>query len=616
MAENGQTGLNPVSVLGMGQCGSNIAFDLSIEIDPLAPFAPPLAGLAKINISLPAIDFSKMFRRNSPDSSRPFYADHDFYIGDMNVANESYNKGLKISAIRDFLLTSPTGSYEELLSTPEVREIPFNNADKDIFDAVKKNPSYVANVELLSFRRADSEDFYRDGAGGLQFISEYLAVHDSDLYSKIKQRDDGTMIGVFSAGGGTGAGSVFGILSKYKRDSARYTLGLCVLPARNEGDSSKRAGRFLARYLSTSKPERFDTLLLFSNYAAMTVASDYTQDLDEAHTTALAAVNRYLTRFTYYYSILNRPSTRPLLSKVFDPADGRSVLCDPSFVGFSVGESGDSYDPSDLFLRAFSPAHFESGYMRGLGVSFGSEGEIYKQIHSLLRQIFAGVRERKPVEDAVAELTKVTKFYKTLKRLLVFFFVQEDALATRITDVQNALSKFVDSLTGGKVTISLMAYSGRHVRENCVMVLCSGGLTLELHQSFLAYIKEAFFSSDDERFRLFSKSFMGVLASCHAPLTSNKFAEKKEEVSALLSEYIKEDVEIFTEGQWGSIAARPSFRALVDSEEFEAFRVGKADLIEAGKALIDLARVPQVEQDISEEFEEALDEFLSQGSKE
>jgi hypothetical protein len=605
------TELNPVSVLGMGACGSNIAFDLSLEIDPLAPFAPQLSGLATLKLSLTDIDFTRIFRKRTKDSS-PFYAHNDFYIGDMNIANESYNRGLKISAIREFLQDHPVGSYEELIET-SAKELSFSEADKEIFDIIKRNPNAAANVELLSFRKAEGDEYYRDGAGGLQFISEYLAVHDDALYSKIKQRRDGTMVGIFSAGGGTGAGSVFGLLSKYKRDSARYTLGLCILPGRNEGDSDRRAGRFLTRYLSTPKANRFDTLLLFSNYAAMTVAPDFTKDLSEAHTTALAAVNRYLTRFTYYYSIVNHPSTQAHLNKVFDPADGRSYLYDPSFVGLGVGKEGDSYDPSDLFLRSFSPAHFEGGQMQGLGVSFGGEKEDYRRIGVLLRQIFKATREGGTLDELVADISDLTPFYKTLKRLLIFFYVSDHSFAIQITSIANDITRFVNVLTGGDVKISLMAYSGRHVRENCVKVLCSGGLTLELHDSFLSYVREAFFPTDDNQYREFSRKFLDLLAACHAPLTGNQAEEKKKLVGALIEEAIGAEVETFTEGQRGAIDARPSFRKMVDSEEFEEFRLRREHLIEAARTLIDLARMPQVEGTAFSQFKRNKNKVQEQG---
>ena len=146
--------------------------------------------------------------------------------------------------------------FEQFLEAAKVSypHLSFSLADKEIFQqAIGRSQSQV-KITPLVFEDADGSAFV-DGSGGLQFISEYLASTNRSMFSRVAGRDNGTLIGVFAAGGGTGAGAVLGALSTYKRTHNGFTAGRChsSRPARDRGTS---AGGTLPCPLSQQRPGR------------------------------------------------------------------------------------------------------------------------------------------------------------------------------------------------------------------------------------------------------------------------------------------------------------------------------------------------------------------------
>jgi len=577
---------NPISVLGMGQCGGNITFELTLEIDPLTIISPEMTGLIKVKIG-----FSKVLEYiRSRNGNSSFYQGNDYYIGDTNIANESYNLGIKISEIVDFIKRNPNDDFVHFLkekSENNPYNLVYRERDRELFNELKKKK----NIQLkhLSFKRTKTDGFFADGAGGLQFISEYLADNDTELFEKIAKREEGTLIGIFSAGGGTGAGSVLSLLSKYKRKYSRYTLGLSILPGVNEGDASIRAGRFLTRYLGTDGTERFDTLLLFSNKAASTVLENYEW---EENVSSYKIINEFLTRFLYYYTLINRPTTKGI-TKVFDPSDARANLSKPGFVGFSSLKKETKYDPVELFINAISPPFMQNNKMQGLGVYFGNDFGKYEKIRSVLYEIFnqKSFDERK---TAVDRLNNLTGFYKTIKSIYFFYFISENSSDRDIQKIQASITSFFNAVTeGGKVKISVFIYSSQEVRENCLMSIAVGGVIDELYLHVQEFIYSAFFQDAKEDYLDFQEEFIALVQSCFGKMTSQSISEKESQLEKLVNKYVRYDNEQLTASELVAVKGNANFRVILEDPDFKDYLVTKEQLSKALKYLLEIARVEE-----------------------
>lgn len=586
---------SPISVLGLGQCGSNVALSLSVSVDPLAPFG--IKDLVSVKLDLR--DLHRLFVKTflgRHDVNAATFASHDFYIADMNIQNESYINGLKIDAMRPYVERHPTATYDDFKSHYATlsTEVLFGDTDRDLFDKLKRNPNLGKNVVMLRFRRPDAQsddDFFKDGAGGLQVISEYRAAADKDLYSRISKQRHGTMIAMFAAGGGTGAGSVLSLLSRYRRDTNRYTLALGVLPGINEATSYSRAGRFICRFLGKELDQRFDSLFLFSNYAAMTVLSG--EGINDSKVPAYAAVNDYLNKFVYHYTLINQPSNQPLLGKVFDPNDFKVGLTGISAVGFGSSR-GKPTTIVDLLLAALSPLHVDSERMNGLGVSFGSDIERYTNARTILKALFDSHADPEALTKLSADLAKVTRFYHTIKSIRIIFFLQDHTRVPEVLKAQQALARVASALDlSPDRTISMSVYKSSQTKDDCCMVIVQGAYMAEILNLFQYFVEASFLSGNGSHDNSLNETFLEIIDSAKTVRAGEAAAEKLVTRMSNLLSGIKMDQEQFTDAEVAVIQGNADLKATSKDPVFQQYLVRRADMIKAGCELLELCFLPK-----------------------
>ncbi|MFO1026493.1 MAG: hypothetical protein U1E70_15065 [Acetobacteraceae bacterium] len=366
-----------IGVIGFGQCGSRVAIDVSGEFDPTAVLSGKPPASARLRLV-----FERWGRRKPSQSSDiQVQRKPDIYIGDLNSKNGNYLSQAKIQKIAEVLQredskTAKDDSY--LLSVLKSRypELGFSDEDLSLIGDLRANPGLSELITPLYFESGSKILLEVDGAGGQQFISEAIADVDAALLSKIKPRPNGIMFGVFALGGGTGAGTLLSLLSKYRTQTNRYTIGVGVLPGRNDGIVSvANVGRYFCRFYSRGIKDRYDSLILFSNNAAesaIEVANSKEPKANNLPKLPIDLINEYIASFIRSISSMNDSATVPLLGKSFDPMDGRIILSGLATVGYA---SADGFDPKRLFLDAISPMKIENDSLQGVSVIVSDDEE-------------------------------------------------------------------------------------------------------------------------------------------------------------------------------------------------------------------------------------------------
>ena len=300
-------------------------------------------------------------------------------------------------------------------------------------------------VKALYFSAKSKPLLHVGGAGGLQYLSEAIAAQDSGLLEAIDERTDGALIGIFALGGGTGSGSLFSVLKYFKDKIARYTIGVGILPSRDNTQEFVNAGRYLTKFLGALPSERFNTLLLFSNDLAEDVLIG--SDLDSKEDPK-AIINGYISAFVHDFSLINDRRTTSLFGKLFDPMDGKRYLSGVATVGYaSDAYSVDgNYSAEKLFLNAISPMNYEHGRINGVAVQVTpvevddeAEGEdqvappsdgwsidpagrkrmtVTNVLKALVERLKAG--DQAGARAMGRELEGLTPFYRSVKSVRVF----------------------------------------------------------------------------------------------------------------------------------------------------------------------------------------------------
>ena len=129
---------SPITVVGLGQCGSNVTLALSLAIDPLVIAHPALKGLATVKLKAKLTDpwdaIKKLLKRKKGNGVAQLDSQHDFYIADMNLQNRAYIDELKIQAIR----SAPAGqTFEQFLEFVKETNhyLTFTARDKGLYQA-------------------------------------------------------------------------------------------------------------------------------------------------------------------------------------------------------------------------------------------------------------------------------------------------------------------------------------------------------------------------------------------------------------------------------------------------------------------------------------------------
>lgn len=591
---------SPVTVLGAGQCGSKVTIGVSLSLNPFAipggAVGPSMVvkGEVTTDTNTIAAYLRCLFGRAKQASSAPI--PHDFYVADMNLQNATYIDLLKRRLMASYLSTTKAPSFDDCTKYIKALEphLRLESTDAAVFSRIAsgKEPA-TGSLKALSFSYEDT--LFADGAGGLQFISEYLALQRNGLAETMRAERNGTLIGVFGAGGGTGAGGVCGALAKYKEKTGRYTLAIAVLPTLAEGVARINAGRLLTRYLSRPMARRLDTLLLFSNAAASRALSQtFASGNRASRLDAMSCINTYLTRFLVAYTQINQPSNRPIWGKVFDPADFRVNFSGPACIGFASGDAKTT-DVDSLLSAALAPCTLSAtGDLCGLSSDLAEEeGQSVpaQEIAEDLRQI---LRSDHGSTLAAERLRQRATAYRTLKQLLVVYFVR-DNISDALANLETRLIKAFRDITGGRVQVTLAGYQIESAEDDAVMVIASRVALPELIRHFLSYVDVAFLAGREDESDALREAYLAIIDRLRAPHSQKAREEILAEARALFSNALSaEACETLSRGAQGAIAARKEFVSILATPQFkESYCVWANDVVKAASEIAEWAVPPR-----------------------
>ena len=307
---------------------------------------------------------------------------------------------------------------------------------------------------------------------------------------------------------GTGSGSLFALLTKYKKQVHRYTIGVGILPERQNVEEFSNAGRYLTKYIGTPGTNRFHTLLLFSNEAAANVLTATATRDDRP----LRIINAYIARFIHDFSLINDNKTDTQFGKLFDPMDGKRYLTGICTVGFS---SGPDFDAKEFFIRAISPMSYDKKGLRGLAVRITRaqhDTTENRQISELVARIVDALEHGQPIADDVHQLRAMTPFYRTIKQVRIFYFIKNVDYQNAAYNLKATMERFFQYVSGDKVSVSTNCYytPESESRDNSLLVLFRGAFTFEIYESVMQYAQQSFIKSGDVE-PDFGDAFNGML---------------------------------------------------------------------------------------------------------
>ena len=489
---------NELSILGFGQCGSKVAVEISASFNPTSV----LTGENPFSFRLKAIfRRSRKFNRSEIDQSPAFY------IADLNTSNDVYVHYAKAQAIRDGIrgIDMNDISPRDIISRINKNQgnVSLDEGDIAIIDQVKRQKEALKMVRALYFESNNRPLLEIGGAGGLQYISEAIAGQDKNIMNSIDKRLGGALIGIFSIGGGTGSGSLYAILTKYKNEIHRYTVGVGILPDRQNVKQFINAGRYLTKYLGSKPSDRFHTLFLFSNEVARDVLIEEKKFEDNAE--PFEIMNNYISSFIHDFSMINDQKTLVKFGKLFDPMDGKRFLSGVCTVGFS---SDERFSAKEIFVNAVSPMHYKDEMLSGVAVRLTqekhgvSEGqELKKMISDCVDQLEINDLD----SDLVHGIQEKTPFYRSIKSVLVFYFIRDPDFQSDVFNFQRTIIKFFEQVAGDHISIEVNCYYAPETspQRSSVLILFNGAFSFEIYDSLLEFAKNNFVDKKEnmEEFR-------------------------------------------------------------------------------------------------------------------
>lgn len=557
---------NELSILGFGQCGSKVAVEISAGFNP----TNLLVGDAPFNFN-----FKFVKRFFGPLPTDDVGQGPAFYIADLNASNDVYVYHSKAQAIRTALENAPDLPAKDVIdrvnrSNPNIR---LEEDDTSLVDEVRKKKDAIKKITALYFQANKQPLLELGGAGGLQYLSEVIANQDTNLLNSIDVRQGGALIGIFSLGGGTGSGSLFSLLTKYKEQIQRYTVGVGVLPDRQNLEECNNAGRYLVKYLGSPNDKRFHSLILFSNEAAKNViidAENLPNDLDP-----MQIVNEYISAFIHDFSLINDEKTITKIGKLFDPMDGKHYLSGICTVGYC---SGDGFSARDLFVRAISPMSFETS-LAGLAVrvtdeKFGTSKD--REIAAVVHRLVRCVDEEESAEDDVRVLRTLTPFYRTVKSVRIFYFISDLSDLPDVYAFQRTIGKFFEYVAGSKVSISINCYHipTKESLGNSILVLIGGAFSFEVYDSVTQYALHAFIDRGVEDAN-FLDVFNSKLIDVKKEERSSVSESTGKTIDELLEKYMCHGVENTDEKDRTEIFKHPGVRDVVTEKSIESVLLTK-----------------------------------------
>lgn len=555
---------NELSILGFGQCGSRIAVEISASFNP-----------AEIFSGLPGFSIKLLFERFGNKPTKTAGQHPAFYIADLNSSNDVYVHYAKAQAICKVLdVTDKQLSNKDIMDRVNrgTHGVMLEQEDFMLIDDVRKQQAALRMVRALYFAVRNEPLLKVGGAGGLQYLSEVIADQDENLLQSIDKREGGALIGIFSLGGGTGSGSLYSVLSNYKRRIPRYTVGVGILPYPYNRDQFSNAGRYLTKFLGSDISDRFNTLFLFSNDVARTVLVGGTLTGSDD---PLKIINSYVSSFIHDFSLINDSRTETLFGKLFDPMDGKRYLSGLSTIGYaSDRHSSDSrFSARELFANAISPMSYQGGRICGVAVKVVREPSAQDDIRTLIHQVVGPTEFNINLSREAGEtLRRKTPFYRTIKSVHVFYFIcNRDFLAEAYT-FQDDILQSLRSISGDNVSVDVNCYltpgSASGQRDNSVLVLLGGAFSFEVYESVVAYVGNAFVKATDQR--EFRDAFNKVLVGTRDVRVSEVHDEGvDEEVNKVLRRVTFREAELIDEAEDVEIYSHPAFRDVVGGKQLE-----------------------------------------------
>lgn len=585
---------NYLSILGFGQCGSKIAVEISASFNP----SNVIAGDSPFTASLQFLieNFGKRPPKSLDDTP-------SFYIADLNTSNDVYIYFTKAQVIREYLPQLENLSTKEIVAKVNRNRdgVLIKESDIAIVEEVKNRHKALSMIKSLYFEANKKPLLEMGGAGGLQYLSEAIADQDSNLLNSIDRRKNGALIGIFSLGGGTGSGSLFAILSKYKKLTQRYTVGVGVLPSRTSLDEYSNAGRYLTKYMGTPTRQRFHTLILFSNEAAEQVLMDEITQYEGME--PMKIINEYISEFIHDFSLINDDKTITKFGKLFDPMDGKRYLSGICTIGYC---SGKDFSPRDYFSKAISPLTFEDRRLSGLTVritqaEYGESEQ--KEIVDLIQKILEGLEVERLSDDDIEMLTtreneglqisgnlnelkqnicrlrSATPFYRTVKQVRVFYFIKNTAFVRSAFRFQRVIRQFFQIVSGSKVRVAINCYyvPASESLHNSILVIFGGAFCFEIYESVLEYADLAFAKDRDgssEIVDLFNDKLAEVRELEYT--SSRKLLDQF--VGSILSDSEFLDVESTDDIDSAEIYHHPDLQNVISNEKLEKILLKKEHL--------------------------------------
>ena len=527
---------NELTVLGFGQCGSKIAIDIAATFNP-ASVLGLLEGASPFTLSIRAV-IERFHSPSDIERNRP-----RIYIADLNEANDIYTKYRKTEAIRSQNFPSRLTTKDKIHRVnihANATGVELKDEDGALVEYVEKNRRALEMVNALYFSAGNSQVLRTGGVGGLQYVSEAIADQDDALFNAIRTSENAPLVGVFALGGGTGSGSLYSVLTRYKSEYQRYTVGVGILPMTDNKLELDNAGRYITKFLGASKESRFHTLLLFSNEVAIRLLQRAKLPRGQS---PLDIVNTYVASFIHAFSLLADKGTTTLFGKLLDPADCKRFFSDVCTIGYAAAECSAKFSAKETFINAISPlSYLKNGDIAGVAVSTSPTNQIrgsdVDSLGDMVAKVINSLERGDPVgmpNDDVEQLRENGTFYRTVKVVHALFFLKSKDHEYEVFHFQRTIVDFFKMIAGDGVSVAVHAYHASALDRSSVLVMFGGSFCHEVYESVRAYVCERFISGDDNR-RRFLNAYVKILKEVRTPGTRKEDDGLEEQVKEILDD--------------------------------------------------------------------------------
>ncbi len=545
-----------IAIAGFGQCGSHIALEIATLFDPRADLSrEPHTATSRLVGGL-ARALLGTHRRG--DAARA----PEVYLADLNTSNEIYSLYMKSRSIQSQIGAGlPSARMRRGPSIRDLQdhepELGFTDGDAWLVERIANNPDAASTITPLRFSVGGVPLLDLGGAGGIQALSEALAEQDTTMQSAIVRFADGMFVGVFAVGGGTGAGSLFSVLSRYKESVNRYTVGIGIMPAQTEPNCTANAGRYLCRFLGTPLQHRYHTLFLFSNECADVALTATDGTVYDKGAGAKAAINAYVREFVAAFTMMDDPMSETLIGKSFDPMDGKTYMNGLATVGRAAGDAATLEGPAsgeptvvDLFVDAATPMRLarprDGGALSGLAVPICSGSAVDdSRVRELVGEILAGVTSGDSLAIAVDDLRALTPYYTTISRVYVLYFVRDRDPGTLrdIVALKSDLAQFFELVAGAPVDVSVSAYANPTVATSVCQLLVFDGASPRVIDHILDYVRVAWFDDSDDAYASFYEDLLPCLSEAYRIATVDAARRTAARIEQVVEDHLTREVE-------------------------------------------------------------------------